>query len=551
MKPNRIDVRWLLWALVTMLITAMWLSRMTQLNEAKTVHLDSMLREASSLAKLFSVHTLNTIERADQTLIRLRARYNAVGMALDITQETESKTVDLVSRPIFAITNKNDDVILANRAFIPVNLSGREHITIHATTDQADLFIGKPVVGRISQKWAFQMTRRINNPDGTFNGVILASIDPQGFTRLYDEIDVGKKGIVSLIGSDGVIRARRLGDDDTAGQDISASAPFQAMLAGLRSTEIGVSKVDGRQRAYAYVKVRQYPLYVAVGIDVEERLTEYNIVRQQALLSVGIATALILFAALGIHIMMGRLVKSNAQAVMANQAKTRFLSHMSHELRTPLNSVLGYSELLIEELSSVQHVIFARAIHGSGLRLLALIESILELTMLTSNSTKLALSIQDENLHEMMQEAISLRRDDATAKNMAIDCTIDPDVPVILPCDRTKLLRVLDKLLHNALQFTDAGAVRINITLQQKYVLFQVIDTGPGVPLALQQKIFKKFVQGNEATTRSQYGVGLGLTLATRLVELMGGRISLQSLPGEGSTFAFTLPLKTHDVGTR
>ncbi|MGV8892463.1 MAG: ATP-binding protein [Burkholderiaceae bacterium] len=550
-KLKKIDARVLLCVFAVLLIMGIWTMTLVQLSNAKQVQLDYAQRDARSLARLFDAHATRTIEAADQAVTYLRYRYNALGTSLDIARELKVglNPGDLYN--LFTIVDERADVILSTKPFNPINLKDREHIKVHMAADSGALFISKPVFGRVSKKWSIQMTRRINHTDGAFKGVVVVSVDPQYFTQLYYDIDVGKHGLIALTGTDGFIRVRRTGNSDAMGQDVSSSGLFKAMLTNGKGVIKTKSTIDGRERIFAYEKLAHYPLYVSVGIDVEDQLNAYYSTRSQAWLLASLTTIIILLFAGSIIVLVGRLISSREQAMAASQAKSRFLSNMSHELRTPLNGILGFSELLAEELGASEQGGFAQSIHQSGARLLALIDSVLELSRLESGNA--VLSMQPENLREILHQAIGNHVEKAASKQIGFGLDVGLGVPAQITCDRAKLLRILDSLLCNAVRFTDTGEIRLKVATSQGGLLFQVTDTGRGVPMELQQHIFGKFSQSDEATTRAKDGAGLGLAIAEQLVMLMGGQISVQSSPGakgksSGSIFAFFLPIETDQV---
>lgn len=149
---------------------------------------------------------------------------------------------------------------------IPMDLSDREHFRAHALNNRDELFISKPVLGRVSAKWSIQLSRRLFAPDGSFAGVILVSIDPYYLARFYDSIEINKMGMILLAGLDGVVRARVSSYDQTIGQSIESGALFKHLAQASSGSFVTDGKLDGTPRLSSYRRVRGYPLVVAVGL---------------------------------------------------------------------------------------------------------------------------------------------------------------------------------------------------------------------------------------------------------------------------------------------
>jgi signal transduction histidine kinase len=536
-----VDVGVILCICAALLLAGLWASTWWQLDKSYRDELDSARRDALSLSLLFKEHATRTVESTDQAVVYLRSRYNALGSSLDINKELRDGIAPSEVFNLFSIVDDKANVILSTKPFKPLNIADRDHIKVHMQSANAGLYISKPVLGRVSGRWSLQMTRRISGPDGAFNGVVIASMDPGYFTSIYQKVDVGQLGSISLAGDDGILRVRHVGADDSMGQDISGSEVFQAMRRHGNGMLRATSVIDHRDRFYAYQKLDNYPLYVTVGIDLNERLDGYRKTRTQMLTLAGLASLLIILGTAALVILIRHLVESRQEAVLARKAKLHFLSNMSHEFRTPLNGILGYSETLAEDLAGTRHGEFANAIQESGLRLLGLVDSVLELSALRSG--KISLNISREKLADIITHAVSTHEEAAAKKELQIQSDIAADVPPYVQCDRVRLLQVLDKLLDNACKFTDSGFARLTVGTSGKGLLFSVIDTGRGIPVAMQKTIFEKFTQTDDSAARTHDGAGLGLTIAALLVELMGGEITVRSDVGAGSTFSFRLPL--------
>lgn len=227
----------------------------------------------------------------------------------------------------------------------------------------------------------------------------------------------------------------------------------------------------------------------------------------------------------------------------ANQLKSEFLASVSHELRTPLHTIIGFSELLSEQtvgLLNEQQGRFVNHIHADALHLLELINDLLDLSKVEAG--KLTLHPETLEIHHTVNEVINTLASAAKARNVSIDAAPGPDLMVY--ADRLRVRQILANLIGNAVKFTPAGgAVRIESAAEGRFAKLSVIDTGIGIPKQEQEAIFDKFHQVRSGRKEAHEGTGLGLAITKHLVEQHGGAIRVESEPGRGSRFTFTLPL--------
>jgi signal transduction histidine kinase len=238
------------------------------------------------------------------------------------------------------------------------------------------------------------------------------------------------------------------------------------------------------------------------------------------------------------------LERQGRELAEASRHKSEFLANMSHELRTPLNAVLGYAELIQDgiygEVSAKLQGVLER-IQQNGRHLLGLINDVLDLSKIEAG--QLTLAPADYSMRELVLDVASATEALAAEKKLALEVDAPPDLPRGRG-DERRLTQVLMNLVSNAIKFTDAGSVSIRARLEDGSLQVSVTDTGVGVAPEDQARIFEEFQQVDASSTRKKGGTGLGLAIAKRIVELHGGRIWVESTPGQGSTFAFTLPLR-------
>lgn len=481
----------------------------------------------------------------------------------------------------------------------PIDLSDREHFRIHKTNPNLGLFIGKPVLGRVSKQVTIQVTRRLEAPDGSFGGVLVFSLNPDLLTTLHRLVDLGETGNVTVVGADSVIRARFTASDQSGtfgvGSSLAGGRSFKDAASAEKGFHTSASVVDGVVRLFTWRKVSGYPLIVIVGLGKAEALSAAG---RHAVLILSIAAIAVLLVTLmarmlsreitrrmehevalheeseklrSAHVSLAaqhdrllaksaqlaeeriNLQKTNVQLTLAqersetaNRAKTAFLANMSHELRTPLNAIIGFAEVMQGQYFgalSERYLEYSSDIRKSGHQLLGIIDQILDTAK--TEAGKLELAETRQSLAVIIEEAVCSVK--AQARNKQIHLSIDlPSNPVSIIGDETRLKQIAVNLLSNAVKFTpEGGRVAIGAEMDDKAGLcITVADTGIGMSADEIEHALEHFRQVDNSFTKRFEGTGLGLPLARQFAELHGGALSIESQAGEGTAVHVWLPAK-------
>src|SRR5712692_9964675 len=238
----------------------------------------------------------------------------------------------------------------------------------------------------------------------------------------------------------------------------------------------------------------------------------------------------------------------NSQLARASQAKSEFLANMSHELRTPMNAILGFTEMILDDIygevsPEVREPI--QDVRTCGQQLLRLINDVLDLSKIEAG--RMELSLTDYSVEEVVETARTSLRSLAAEKGLEFTAEVEPDIPLAYG-DGKRITQCLTNLVGNALKFTKQGGVTIRAELDGERVDYSVADTGIGIPNDQLDHIFGEFRQVDSSISREFGGTGLGLSITKTFVELHGGRIWVESEPGRGSTFHFAIPLRMAEV---
>jgi signal transduction histidine kinase len=530
--------------------------------------LEAQERQSANLARVLQEQTLRVLAPIDQATLRMRDAVakgsfsppdytrlaNETGLVPDIL--TQLSLVGADGR--FVASNLDPD----GQKTGPLDLSEREHIQVHLEPDRNPqarkqltvngLFVGKPVLGKVSGKWTLQLSRPIVSPNGYLHGIVVASVNPDYFETVFRDVELGPGGAVTLLGDDNTLRARVAGGQST-GMGKALTLPSDHPLANVNvpeGTYIRVSEVDKTERVAAFRRIPGYPLNMVVSNTTEAALEEWRDMRNVTLIVALLLGLAIVASGLGFLRGVKRLEESHAalavseaQAQSASQAKSEFMAAVSHELRTPLTSIRGFAELMELRLKEPSFREAATLIRQAADHLNTLLTEILDLAKVEAGAMPIVFA--PHPVRDLVQNTADFFAISAAQKGLSLEVTVSPDTPELLVCDGLRLKQILNNLLSNALKFTDQGGIQLEVHTDGALLRMHVVDTGPGIPEHLQELIFEKFRQGSAQVSSEHGGTGLGLALSRALAELMHGQLEVSSSPGEGARFTLTLPCTT------
>jgi signal transduction histidine kinase/CheY-like chemotaxis protein/HPt (histidine-containing phosphotransfer) domain-containing protein len=437
------------------------------------------------------------------------------------------------------VLDENGDVIAdPQQPQHPTNWSNSAYFMAHRRDASLGLFVSRPFQAGNEDYAGISFSRRVSHADGTFAGVAVAAVRLAAIRELFSRLALGAHGSVALLRNDGVVLMRQPFDRNDIGRTLESSSLFMEVIRSGVSQAAVADPVDRVQRQFSVRRIGELPLSVSVGLASED-FAAWQGWLTTLLLAGGVLflMSLALITTLQVELFRREAVEH------ADRRKSKFLADTSHELRTPLHSILGIADRLRDSggLGVAQNS-QVTAIIGAGEQLRRVVDRTLDYLRIENRTPTPRMSSVD--VMRLVDECRGIIEPSATARGLAIEIVAKPNAPERFVTDDTFFRQILLNLLTNAVKYTTAGKIAIEIAGSAEQLSIEVQDTGCGIPAEQRHKLFADFERlGAESTDVDGYG--LGLSIAHRLVDSLGGHIGERPNIGGGSVFWFSLPAGT------
>ena len=550
------SIRWLRLLLVASVMVPIFLFCGAAWENRRQIIHEAELSARKTVAGLHE-HAEKVLETQELILTQIEQRLR--GMSWDEIEHSaalhrELQDIEHRFPQIFAIWLSDPaGVTRAGSRFFPMPPSpagDREYYVTHKDGN-VGVFVGRPIISRLLKEANIPVSMRHSAPDGSFDGVVLLSMRPAYFIEFYASFIDDEDAIVSLVRSDGEF----LVHDPPRPLPSPPLAPSTELMAHSRVADEGVfwgrSSVDGTVRIAAFKKLKNYPVIVFFAVRADavmarwrSNLLVYGLFAAPAMLGLMLLAYFALRRAKAEQAAFAAMRLAQETAERANRAKSAFLANMSHELRTPLNAVIGFSEMIEREMLGPIGVPayrgFATDIHQAGKHLLTIINDVLDIAKAENECVTLSLGTVDAGA--VIEQAERLVAAQAAADGIKLTVE-ERSGTLLLRSDETRLRQILVNLLSNAIKFTPSGGTaHVAAWREAATIVISVSDTGIGIAEADLPIALTPFGQVDSTLARKYNGTGIGLPLAKRFAEALGGTLEIASIVGKGTTVTVRLP---------
>lgn len=446
-----------------------------------------------------------------------------------------------------------------------IKVADRDYFQLARLRSSGETIVGQAAPDPSSGKWSFYLARRLETPEGSFLGVAVASVSCEQLASLYERLRMGHEtrepGItaVSLVRDDLALLARAPYDTHMLGKRLSGDGAYASLRREYSDTSIpAASTWDDERETASHVELvsrhlDKFPVSIVIATRDDYYLAGWF--RQVALIAL-VAGITFVFFGYSFSVLFTSLRRREEALVESHRlqrlaegaslAKSRFLATVSHEIRTPMNGILGTAELLDSSPLPAHSQRLAATLLRAGRSLLRILNDILDFSKLEAGELRLAAT--NFRLRPVVDEVFELFKPLAESKELELFVEVAENVPQMVTGDCDRIRQILSNLVNNALKFTAFGEVVIRVSsvetdIGKTRILFEVSDSGVGIPDEMHDKVFDFFVQADDSVERHAGGTGLGLAISRRMVDLMKGKIDFESLSEGGTRFWFELPL--------
>lgn len=562
--PHRLATTSLPWSIVFLVVLGIIATATGLLYQEYRAVIAQGHARVHSLSQITASHVHQTLRAIEVGMQSLDGDLTQPGINSDLTPEEMHHALARVERVVPAlqgigVLDRAGNLVASADSATPaqVNLSDRDYFRFHAAHATADLLLGRPIISRPQGQLSIPVSLRLDGPadalGNTFAGVIVGRVNPKYLVSFFEALDVGA---ASLRLADGTLLARYPEIDLVN----AAPQPFAAdhitnLIPGLVE---GDSPIDGARRITSLRRVGDMPVFVTAGLDRDALLADWRGKRDVA---VALTLLLAVLMVGGAYVVRKRAADAVAMTVMAahvraeaaarhqadevSRSKSEFLSHMSHELRTPLNAILGFSEIIKNQafgpIGVAKYSEYADDIHYSASHLLSVINNILDLSKVESGRWQI--NDDEVRLEDLIDALIRLSSERAKRESVTIAVRGTP-AGCIIRGDRRTLLQIMLNLTINAIKFAGPNHA-VDLTAERLAdggLEIAVTDYGQGMSQEDVEQAMRPYESPSSHVARAKQDTGLGLPLAAAFAELHGGKLTLDSAPGRGTTARLRLP---------